>query len=80
VGTGRLTKSLPRTTQGHARQQKLEPAMGIEPKRTAPPELGNKLFGAMANPKCDQRVNFRGMWGRVGILRCANSRARDFQL
>ena len=41
--------------------------MGIEPTRAAPPELGNRRFGATANPKCDRRVNFRGVWGHVGI-------------
>jgi hypothetical protein len=41
--------------------------MGIEPKRASVPELENKRFGATANPKCDWRVNFRGMWGHVGI-------------
>jgi hypothetical protein len=41
--------------------------MGIEPTRAAPPELENKRFGATTNPKCDGRVNFRGMWGHVGI-------------
>jgi hypothetical protein len=39
--------------------------MGIEPKRKVLPELKNKRLGAMANPTCDQRVNFRGMWGNV---------------
>jgi len=43
--------------------------MGIEPTRTALPELKNKRFGAMANPKCDWRVNFRGMWGNVAPRR-----------
>jgi hypothetical protein len=43
--------------------------MGIEPTRAALPELENKRFGAMANPKCDWRVNFRGMWGHVRIRR-----------
>jgi hypothetical protein len=42
-------------------QRSVEQAMGIEPTRTARPELENKRFGAMANPKCDGRVNFRGM-------------------
>jgi hypothetical protein len=28
-------------------------AMGIEPTRAVLPELKNKRFGAMANPKCD---------------------------
>jgi hypothetical protein len=42
--------------------------MGIEPTRATAPGLENKWFGAMANPKCDGRVNFRGMWGYVGIL------------
>jgi hypothetical protein len=30
------------------------------------PWLENKRFCAMADPKCDGRVNLRGMWGRVG--------------
>jgi hypothetical protein len=38
--------------------------MGIEPKREALLGLENKRFGAMADPKCDRRVNFRGMWPR----------------
>jgi hypothetical protein len=37
--------------------------MGIEPTRAAPPGLENKRFGATADPKCEGRVNFRGMWG-----------------
>jgi hypothetical protein len=41
--------------------------MGIEPTRAAPPGLENKQFGAMADAKCDGRVNIRGMWGYVGI-------------
>ena len=45
----------------------VERAMGIEPTRAAPPELENKRFGATTNPKCDGRVNFRDMWGHVGI-------------
>ena len=47
--------------------------MGIEPTRAVLPELKNKRFGAMANPKCDWRVNFRGMWGNVGIHRSAKA-------
>jgi hypothetical protein len=39
--------------QGYARQRKVERAMGIEPTRTSLPEMENKRFGAMANPKCD---------------------------
>jgi hypothetical protein len=35
--------------------------MGIEPTRASVPELENKRFGVTANPKCDWRVNFRGM-------------------
>jgi hypothetical protein len=35
--------------------------MGIEPTRSAPPELENKQFGAITNAKCDGRVNFGGM-------------------
>jgi hypothetical protein len=53
--------------------------MGIEPTRAPLPELENKWFRAMANPKCDGRVNFRGMWGHVGIRRRAESRARAYQ-
>ena len=43
--------------------------MGIEPTRAVLPELKNKRFSAMANPKCDWRVNFRGMWGHVRLRR-----------
>ena len=43
--------------------------MGIEPTQEAPLGLENKQFGAMADPKCDVRVNFRGMWGHVGLRR-----------
>ncbi len=43
--------------------------MGIEPTRAATPKLENKRFGATTNPKCDWRVNFRGMWGHVGLRR-----------
>jgi hypothetical protein len=46
--------------------------MGIEPTREALPSLENERFGAMAAPKCDGRVNFRGMWGHVGIHRWVN--------
>jgi hypothetical protein len=61
-----------KTTQSHAVALsvvflELERAMGIEPTGAALPELENERFGAMANPKCDGRVNFRGMWGHVGI-------------
>jgi hypothetical protein len=42
--------------------------MGIEPTRASPPKLENPRFGAAANLKCDWRVNFRDMWGHVGIL------------
>jgi hypothetical protein len=45
----------------------MERAMGIEPKRQALPVLEIKRFGATANAKCDGRVNFRGMWGNVGL-------------
>jgi hypothetical protein len=41
--------------------------MGIEPTREALPGLENKRSGAMADPKCDWRVIFRGAWGNVGI-------------
>jgi hypothetical protein len=43
--------------------------MGIEPTGTALPELENKPFRANADARCDQRVNFRGMWGNVGLSR-----------
>jgi hypothetical protein len=43
--------------------------MGIEPTRAVPPELENKRFGATTQPKCDWRVNFRGMWGHVRLRR-----------
>jgi hypothetical protein len=43
--------------------------MEIEPTRAAPPSLQTKWFGAMADAKCDWRVNFRGMWGHVRIRR-----------
>jgi hypothetical protein len=45
--------------------------MGIEPTGAAPQEPENKRFGAIADPKCDGRVNFRGIWGHVGIRRCS---------
>jgi hypothetical protein len=41
--------------------------MGIEPTRAAPPGLENMRFGANDDAKCDLRVNFRGMWGHVGL-------------
>jgi hypothetical protein len=53
--------------------------MGIEPTRTVAPELEIKQFGVAARPKCDYRVNFRGMWGCVRQRRdtwCAKSPAR----
>jgi hypothetical protein len=53
--------------------------MGIEPTRAALPELKNKRFGATANTKCDGRVNFRGMWGHVGIHQWAKSQACPHQ-
>jgi hypothetical protein len=49
--------------------------MGIEPTREVTPYLENKPFGAMTNPKCDWRVNFRDMWRRAGP-RHANSSLR----
>jgi hypothetical protein len=49
----RFTGSRPRTTRGHARQRKVERAMGIEPTRAATPKLENKRFFAMADAKCD---------------------------
>ena len=43
--------------------------MGIEPTGKALAELENKRFRANADAKCDQRVNFRGMWGNVRLRR-----------
>jgi hypothetical protein len=40
---------------------------GNQPTREALPDLENKRFGAVADPKCDGRVNFRDIWGHVGI-------------
>ena len=53
--------------------------MGIEPTRKVVPDLENKQFRAMANAKCDRRVNFRGMRGHVGIHPWAKSGARAYQ-
>jgi hypothetical protein len=56
--------------------------MGIEPTRQPLPGLENKCFGAMANAKCDWRVNFRGMWGHVRLRKDASMceiRALAFQ-
>jgi hypothetical protein len=39
--------------QGHARQRKVERAMGIEPTREDIPDLESELFGAIANAECD---------------------------
>ena len=39
--------------------------MGIEPTGKVLPELQNKRFPADADAKCDERVNFRGMWDHV---------------
>ena len=66
----------PRAVRKDRRRQM---AMGIELTRSALPGLENKRFGAMANPKCDGRANFRGMWGHVGLrgdTPRAKSRAR----
>jgi hypothetical protein len=41
--------------------------MGIEPTREVVPGLENTQFGTTVNAKCDGRVNFRGMWGHVGL-------------
>jgi hypothetical protein len=43
--------------------------MGVEPTRKAPSMLENKQLGAIADSKCDGPVNFRGMWGHVGLRR-----------
>jgi hypothetical protein len=43
--------------------------MGIEPTRAARPGLEHMRFCAMTDAKCDLRVNFRGMWGHVGLRR-----------
>jgi hypothetical protein len=47
----------------------VERAMGIEPTRQVLPGLEDKPFGATTHPKCDWRVNFRGMWGYVKLRR-----------
>jgi hypothetical protein len=49
--------------------------MGIEPTWTSLPELENKRFDGMADPKCDWRVNFRGMWGHVRVQPRKSSKA-----
>ncbi len=41
--------------------------MGIEPTRAPLPELENTGFRVMPTLKCDGGVNFRGMWGNVGM-------------
>jgi hypothetical protein len=41
--------------------------MGIEPTRAPLPELENTGFHVMPTLKCDGGVNFRGMWGNVGM-------------
>ena len=43
--------------------------MGIEPTRETLSGLESKRFGATADPECDERVNFRGMWGHVRLRR-----------
>jgi hypothetical protein len=54
--------------------------MGIEPTAKALPELENKRVRANADAKCDWRVNFRGMWGYVGVHRCPKSRASSLSV
>jgi hypothetical protein len=51
----------------HARQRKVERAMGIEPTREELPELENKGFVATTNPKCDGCVKLGGTPSHVGI-------------
>jgi hypothetical protein len=48
--------------------------MGIEPTRAFLPRLQNKRFGAIADAKCDWRVNFRGMWGHARLRRDTSMR------
>jgi hypothetical protein len=48
--------------------------MGIEPKRAMLPELKNRRFSAMANPKCAWRVNFGGTWGNTRLRRDTSPR------
>ena len=43
--------------------------MGIEPIRAVLTSVQNKRCGAIADSKCDWRVNFRGMWGHVRLRR-----------
>jgi hypothetical protein len=50
--------------------------MGIESTRPMLPRLENKRFCRTPNPKCDRRVNFRGMWDHLG-LRKDTSNARE---
>jgi hypothetical protein len=57
----------PRTTQGYARQQKVERAMGIEPKRRVPQSLENAAFCESEKAACDWRANFRVMRDNLGL-------------
>jgi hypothetical protein len=41
--------------------------VGIEPTRPLLPRLQNTRFAVAPILKCDGRVNFRGMWGHLGI-------------
>ena len=43
------------------------PSRANEPACATALGLENKQFGAMAGSKSDRRVNFRGMWGHVGL-------------
>jgi hypothetical protein len=52
--------------------------MGIEPTRATPLGLENKQFGAMTDPQCDGRVNFRGVGPRRDT--CANCLAQIFRV
>jgi EAL domain-containing protein (putative c-di-GMP-specific phosphodiesterase class I) len=54
---------------GQRQPTKVERAMGIEPTRKEVPDLENKQFDAITNAKCDGRVNFRSLWGHVGLNR-----------
>lgn len=50
-------------TKANGKQRKVERAMEIEPKRTAPQSLWNAAFSDSEKAACDWRANFRVMKG-----------------
>jgi hypothetical protein len=54
--------------------------MGIEPAGKALPELENKRFGAIANPKCDWRAIFLVMRGNVELRETTRGFAIEFPM